>query len=46
MFLWQWKALHSVNDFYLTSLGDPGKDGTDGVPGVNGTDGVPGSKGR
>ena len=45
MFLWQWKALHSVNDFYLASLGDPGKDGTDGVPGVNGTDGVPGVNG-
>ena len=45
MFLWQWKALHSVNDFYLESLGDPGKDGTDGVPGVNGTDGVPGVNG-
>ena len=31
--------------FHQTSLGDPGKDGTDGVPGVDGTDGVPGSKG-
>ena len=33
------------SSFHRTSLGDPGKDGTDGVPGVDGTNGVPGSKG-
>ena len=41
--------------FHRTSLGNPGKDGTDGVPGVDGwdgdpgvdgTNGVPGSKGK
>ena len=31
--------------FHWTCLGDPGKDGTDGVPGVDGTDGVPGDNG-
>ena len=31
--------------FHRTCLGDPGKDGTDGVPGADGTDGVPGVDG-
>ena len=31
--------------FHRTCLGDPGKDGTDGVPGVDGTDGSPGVDG-